>query len=92
LPAAFRFARMFRPVEDQYLSRRAFCGDQIRVLRHVPGLVDFPGVNYLLNDLNLGCCGDGVTTQLSAFVVPFELNIAFREVDCCDLEVILGLV
>jgi hypothetical protein len=83
---------VFRSVKDQYLSRRAFGGNQIGVLGHIPGLVDFPRVNYLLNDLNLGRCGDSVTTHFSPFLVPLELNIAFRKVDCCDLEMVLGLV
>ena len=85
LTVAFRFARVFRPVKDQYLSRRAFGGNQIGVLRHVPRLVDFSGVNYLLDYLNFGSRGDGVTTHFSSFLVSFELNIAFGKVDGCDL-------
>ena len=83
---------MFRPVEYQYLSRRAFGGNQIGVLGHVSSFVDLPWVNYLLNDLNLRCRGDGVTTHFSPFFVPLEADIAFGEVDGCDLEMILGLV
>ena len=91
LTVAFRFARMFRPVKDQNLSRRALGGDQIGVLRHIPRLVDFARVNYLLDDLNLGRRGDCVTTHFSPFLVPFEVDITFREVDSRDLKIILGL-
>ena len=83
---------MFRPIKDQYLSRRAFGGNQIRVLRHVSCLVDLSGVNYLLDDLNFWRRGDGVATHFSPFFVPIEVGIAFRKIDCCDLEVIWGLV
>lgn len=82
---------MFRPVEDQNFSRRAFGGNQIGVLGHVSSLVYFSRVNYLLNDLNLGCRRDGVTTHFPPFVVPLETDIAFGEVDSCDLKMILGL-
>ena len=82
---------MFRPVEDQYLSRRAFGGNQIGVLGHVPRLVDFSGVDYLLDDLDFGRRGDCMATHLSPFVVPIEVDVAFREVDCCDLKIIRGL-
>ena len=83
---------MFRSVEDQYLSRRAFRGNQIRVLGHVSSLVDFSRVNYLLNNLNFGRGGDGVTTHFSPLVVSFKVDIAFGEVNGCDLKMILGLV
>jgi len=92
LTVAFRLARMFRPVKDQNLPRCAFGGNQIGVLRHIPRLVDFSGVNNLLDDLNLGRRGDSVTTHFPPFLVPFKVDIAFREVDCCDLKIILGLV
>lgn len=92
LTITIRLARVFRPVEYQYLTRRAFSGNQIGVLRHVSSLIDFSRMNYLLNDLNLGCRRDGVTPNLSPFVVPIEVYIAFRKVDCCDLKVILSLV
>ena len=92
LAVAVRLARMFRPVEDQYLSGRAFGGNQIGVLRHVPSLVDFARVSYLLNDLYFRCRGDGVTTHFSPFIVPFEGDIALGEMDGRDLKVIRGLV
>ena len=83
---------MFCPVEDQYLSGRAFGGNQIRVLGHVSRLVDFSRVDDLLDDLNLRRRGDSVTTHFPPLLVPLELDIALREVNCCDLKVILGLV
>ena len=83
---------MLRPVKDQYLSRRTLGGNQIGVLGHVPRLVDFSGVNYLLDGLDFGRSGDGMATHFSPFVVPIEVGIAFGEVDCCDLKVIWGLV
>jgi len=76
---------VFRPVKDQNISRSAFGGNQIGILGHIPRLVDFSRVNYLLDDLDFGRRGDGVATHLSPFFVPFELDIAFGEVDCCDL-------
>ena len=82
---------MFRSVKDQNLSRRAFCSNQIGILGHIPRLVDFSRVNYLLDDLDFRCRGDGVATHLSPFFVPLEVNIAFGKVDCCDLEIIRGL-
>lgn len=91
LSISFWFARVFRPIEDQYLPRRTFGGNQIGVLGHVSRLVDFSGVNYLLDDLNLGGGRDGVATHLSPFFVPVEGDIALREVECCDLKIILGL-
>jgi hypothetical protein len=83
---------VLRPVKDQHLSRRALGGNQVGVLGHVPRLVDFSGVNYFLDDLDFGCRGDRVTTQFSPFVVPIEVDIAFGEVDCCNLKIIRGLV
>jgi len=82
---------VFGPVKDQNFSRRAFGGNQIRVLRHIPRLVDFSGVNYLLDDLNFGCRGDSVATHFSSFLVPIEVDITLRQMDRCNLEVILGL-
>ena len=76
---------MLCPVKDQNFSRSAFGGNQIRILGHIPRLVDFSRVNYLLDYLDLGRGGNGVATQLSPFFVPFEVDIAFGEVDCCDL-------
>lgn len=46
---------------------------------------------YLLDDLNPGCRRDGVATHFTPFVVPFEWDIAFWEMNRRDLEVILGL-
>ena len=83
---------MFGPIKDQNFSRSAFGGNQIRVLRHVPRLVDFSGVNYLLDDLNFWCRGDGVAANFSSFVVPIEVDITLRQVDRCNLKMILGLV
>jgi hypothetical protein len=82
---------VFGPVIDQNLSRRAFGGNQIGVLRHIPRLVDFSGVNYLLDDLDFGCRRDGVATHFSSFVVPIEVRITLGQMDRCNLEMILGL-
>jgi len=82
---------VFRPVKDQNLSRRAFGGNQIGILGHIPRLVDFSRVNYLLDDLDFGRRGDSVATHLSPFFVPLEVNIAFWEVNRCDLKIIRGL-
>lgn len=92
LTVAFRFARVFGPVKNQNLSRCAFGGNQIGVLRHVPRLVDFPGMDYLLDDLNFGCGWNGVATHLPSFFIPFELPVALRELDGSDLKVIRGLI
>ena len=81
LAVALRFTRVFRPVKNQYLSRRAFGGNQVGVLRHISRLVDFSRVNYLLNNLDFRRRGDGVATHFSSFVVPVEGSIAFGEVD-----------
>ena len=82
---------MFGSVEDQNFSGRAFGGNQIGVLRHVPRLVDFSGVDYLLDDLNFGCRGDSMPTHFSSFFVPIEVGITLRQMDRCDLKMILGL-
>lgn len=92
LAVALRFAGVLRSVENQYFSRRAFGGNQVRVLRHVSCLVDFSRVNYLLSNLNLGRRRDRVTTHFPPFFVPFEWYIAFRKVERCDLKIILGLI
>lgn len=83
---------MFGPVKDQNLSGCAFGGNQIGVLRHVPRLVDFPRVNYLLDDLNFGRGWDGMATHLSSFFIPFELPVTLRQVDSGDLKIIRGLI
>lgn len=83
---------MFGPVKDQNLSGRTFGGNQIGVLRHIPRLVDFSRVDYLLGDLDFGCSRDGVATHFSSFFVPFEVNITLRQMDRCDLKIVWGLV
>ena len=83
---------MFRPVKNQDLSRRAFGGNQVGVLRHVSRLVDFSGVNYLLDDLDFRRRGDGMATHFASFFVPIDGGIAFWKVNCRDLKIIRGLV
>ena len=79
---------MFRPVKNQYLSRRTFGSDQVGILGHVPRLVDLSRVDYLLDDLNFRRRGDGVATHFSSLIVPIQVDITFREVDCRDLKMI----
>jgi hypothetical protein len=91
---------MFCPIENQHFASDGLGRDQVGILRHIPSPVDFPIVIDLLDDLDSGCWGYGVATQLAAFIIVIPTIkfirttggvVAFGNLNSRYLKVILRL-
>lgn len=91
---------MLCAVKDQHFSRNSFRCDEIWVLGHVPRTVDLSVVVDFLDDLYPGAGGQRVSSELAAFIVVVGTVkfigsrcrvVAFGDLDCRDLQVVLRL-
>lgn len=82
---------MLRPIPHVHIVIRCPGRDEVRILRLIPSLVNFAGVNNLLNDRELNrlfrCA---VSAQLfRAWIVVCKSGCRwFRQLDLCNLDVI----
>lgn len=90
---------MLRPVEDEDFTRYSFRRNQVWVVRHITGAIDFARVVDPLNDLHAGLWGETVAPELASFIVvvrsvqPISRRalVALREMNSGNLKVVLRL-
>jgi hypothetical protein len=97
---ALRLARVLRAVKDQHFSSDSFGGDEIWVLGHVSRAVDLSFMVDFLDDLYPRAGWQRVSSELATLIVvvgAFKLIgarggvVAFGDLDCGDLKVVLRL-